>query len=151
VRRIAYERVVRTEGRPSAAPFGGHEPILSIDVERSITAEDVVSTIAFLFRQRGEPAVIPSDNGPEFIARAIELWLEVSGAKLLYIESGSPWENAYLETFISRFGDELLKREMFADLLEAKVSVKDYRRHYSHHRPHSALGYQTSGQVCGGR
>jgi putative transposase len=116
---------------------------LSIEVERSITAEDVVSTLASLFRQRGEPAFIRSDNGPEFIAKAIKRWLEVSGVRTLYIEPGSPWENAYSETFISRFGDELLKREMFVDLLEAKVLIEDYRSHYNHRRPHSALGYLT--------
>src|SRR5215210_5154379 len=116
---------------------------LSIEVERSITAEDVVSTLASLFCRRGEPACIRSDNGPEFIAKAIKRWLEVSGVGTLYVEPGSPWENAYSETFISRFSDELLKREMFADLLEAKVLVEDYRGHYNHHRPHSALGYQT--------
>ncbi len=69
---------------------------LTIDVERSITAEDVVSTLASLFRQRGEPAFIRLDNGPEFIAKAIKEWLEASGVKTLYIEPGSPWENAYL-------------------------------------------------------
>jgi putative transposase len=116
---------------------------LTIDVERSITAEDVVETLASLFRQRGEPAFIRSDNGPEFIAKAIKEWLGASGVKTLYIEPGSPWENAYSETFISRFSDELLKREVFADLLEARVLVEDYRDHYNHHRPHSALGYQT--------
>ena len=100
---------------------------LSIDVERSITAEDVVSTLASLFLSRGEPAFIRSDNGPEFIAKAIKEWLEACGVKTLYIEPGSPWENAYSETFISRFRDELLKREVFADLLEAKVLVEDYR------------------------
>jgi putative transposase len=116
---------------------------LTIDVERSITAEDVVETLASLFRQRGEPAFIRSDNGPEFIAKAIKEWLGASGVKTLYIEPGSPWENAYSETFISRFSDELLKREVFADLLEARVLVEDYRDHYNHHRPHSALSYQT--------
>jgi putative transposase len=114
---------------------------LSIDVERSITAEDVVATLTSLFLSRGEPAYIRSDNGPEFIAKAIKQWLEASGVKTLYIEPGSPWENAYSETFISRFSDELLRRELFADLLEAKVLVEDYRCHYNHQRPHSALGY----------
>jgi transposase InsO family protein len=87
-------------------------------------------------------------NGPEFIARAIKQWLEVCGIRTLYIEPGSPWENAYSETFISRFGDELLKREVFADLLEAKVLVEDYRDHYNHHRPHSALGYRTPAEFA---
>ena len=121
---------------------------LSIEVERSITAEDVVSTLASLFCQKGEPAFIRSDNGPEFIAKAIRRWLEVSGVGTLYIEPGSPWENAYSETFISRFGDELLKREVFADLLEAKVLVEDYRGHYNHRRPHSALGYLTPAEFA---
>ncbi len=122
---------------------------LSIEVERSITAEDVVATLASLFRSRGEPAFIRSDNGPEFIAKAVKRWLEASEVKTLYIEPGSPWENAYSETFISRFSDELLKREVFADLLEAKVLVEDYRGHYNHHRPHSALGYQTPAEFAG--
>ena len=121
---------------------------LSIDLERSITAEDVVATLTSLFRSRGEPAYIRSDNGPEFVAKAIKRWLEASGVKTLYIEPGSPWENAYSETFISRFSDELLKREVFTDLLEAKVLVEDYREHYNHHRPHSALGYQTPAQFA---
>jgi putative transposase len=116
---------------------------LSIDVERSITAEDVVETLASLFRSRGEPAFIRSDNGPEFIAKAVKRWLDLSGVRTLYIEPGSPWENAYSETFISRFSDEVLKREVFTNLLEAKVLVEDYRSYYNHHRPHSALGYQT--------
>jgi len=83
---------------------------LAIEVERSITAEDVVRTLVVLFERRGEPCFIRSDNGPEFIAKALKRWLEVAGVKTLYIEPGSPWENAYSETFISRFSDELLGR-----------------------------------------
>ncbi len=79
----------------------------------------------------------------------LKRWLGASGVGTLDIEPGSPWENAYYsETFISRFGDELLKRELFADLLEAKVLVEDYRRHYNHHRPHSALGYRTPAEFA---
>ncbi len=121
---------------------------LAIEVERSITAEDVASTLASLFRRRGEPAFIRSDNGPEFIAKAVKRWLETSGVKTLYIGPGSPWENAYSETFISRFGDELLKREVFTSLLEAKVLVEEYRSHYNQERPHSALGYQTPAEFA---
>ena len=116
---------------------------LSIEVGRSITAEDVVAKLAQLFAQRGEPKFIRSDNGPEFIAKAVKGWLEVSGVKTLYIEPGSPWENAYSETFNSRFRDELLDREVFINVLEAKVLAEEYRSHYNHSRPHSALGYQT--------
>ena len=95
-----------------------------------------------------EPAFIRSDNGPEFIAKAVKRWLEASGVRTLYIEPGSPWENAYSETFISRFSDELLKREVFTDLLEAKVLVDAYREHYNHRRPHSALGYLTPSEFA---
>jgi putative transposase len=122
---------------------------LSIDVERSITAEDVVASLTSLFCSRGEPSFIRSDNGPEFIAKAVKQWLEASEVETLYIEPGSPWENAYSETFISRFSDELLKREVFTDLLEAKVLVDDYREHYNHRRPHSALGYLTPSEFAG--
>jgi putative transposase len=121
---------------------------LTIDVERSITAEDVVATLTSLFGSRGEPAYIRSDNGPEFVAKAVKRWLEASEVKTLYIEPGSPWENAYSETFISRFSDEVLKREVFTDLLEAKVLIEDYRGHYNHHRPHSALGYRTPAEFA---
>ncbi len=115
---------------------------LSMEVQRSIRAEDVVvRTLVALFEQRGEPSFIRSDNGPEFIAQAVKQWLELSGVKTLYIEPGSPWENAYSETFISRFSDELLKREVFTSLLEAKVLAEGYRNHYNQERPHSALGY----------
>jgi putative transposase len=116
---------------------------LTIEVERSITAEEVVGTLTTLFWERGEPAFIRSDNGPEFVAAAVRRWLEASGVGTLYIQPGSPWENAYGESFIGRLGDELLKREEFASLLEAKVLVEEYRRHYNYRRPHSALGYRT--------
>lgn len=121
---------------------------LTIEVERSITAEDVVRILRALFERRGEPSFIRSDNGPEFVAKAVKRWLEVSGVRTLYIEPGSPWENAYSETFISRFGDELLKREVFTSLLEAKVLVEEYRHHYNHERPHSALGYLTPAEFA---
>ncbi len=121
---------------------------LAIEVERSITAEDVIDTLARLFRQRGAPAFIRSDNGPEFVAHALKRWLAISEVGTLYIEPGSPWENAYAESFIGRFGDELLKREAFAGLVEAKVLVADYREHHNHRRPHSALGYRTPSEFA---
>ena len=116
---------------------------LALETERSITAEDVVETLARLFTERGAPSFIRSDNGPEFIAKAVKRWLAASGVETLYIEPGAPWENAYSETFISWLRDELLNREEFANLKEAKVLAEDYRDHYNHHRPHGALGYLT--------
>ena len=116
---------------------------LALETERSITAAEVVEVLDRLFSERGEPAYIRSDNGPEFVAEAIKRWLESSGVKTLYIEPGAPWENAYSETFISRLRDELLNREVFANLKEAQVLAEDYRDHYNHHRPHGSLGYLT--------
>jgi putative transposase len=121
---------------------------LTIEVERSLTAEDVVSTLEYLFEVRGVPDHIRSDNGPEFIAEAVKSWLARRGSKALYIEPGSPWENAYSETFNSRLRDELLDREMFETLKEAKVILEDHRLGYNHRRPHSSLGYQTPAEFA---
>ena len=121
---------------------------LALGMERSITAQDVVGILDRLFTERGEPAYIRSDNGPEFIAEAIKGWLAASGVETLYIEPGAPWENAYSETFISRLRDELLNREVFANVKEAKVLAEDYRDHYNQRRPHGALGYLTPAEFA---
>ena len=120
----------------------------TVEVERSLTAEDVVSTLRYLFRVHGEPEYIRSDNGPEFSATAVKQWLAQSGVKTLYIEPGSPWENAYLESFNGKLEDELLGRELFTSLTEAKVLIEQYRLQYNHERPHSALGYRTPAEYA---
>jgi putative transposase len=119
-----------------------------ITVERSITAEDVVATLAYQFQVHGEPEFIRSDNGPEFIAHAVKNWLAAAGVRTLYIEPGSPWENAYVESFNSRLRDELLNREAFATLKEAQVLVENHRVEYNHMRPHSSLGYRTPSEFA---
>lgn len=116
---------------------------LALEVARSLTAEDVIQTLRDLLAVRGAPQYIRSDNGPEFIARAIRNWLAASGVETLYIEPGAPWENAYCESFNSRFRDELLDRELFTSVPEAKVITQEYRLEYNHRRPHSALDYMT--------
>lgn len=121
---------------------------LAIEVECSIRAEDVIATLARLFEERGEPRYVRSDNGPEFVATALKRWLKASGVGTLYIEPGSPWENAYAESFIGRLGDELLKREVFTSLMEAKVLVEEYREHHNERRPHSALSYRTPSEFA---
>ena len=105
---------------------------LTIEVERSPRAEDVVSTPEYLFEVRGEPEFIRSDNGPEFIAEAVKNRPAGRGAKTLYIAPGSPWEDAYSETFDSRLRDELLDREVFETLKEAKVILEDHRLDQGH-------------------
>ncbi len=116
---------------------------LSLEGQRSIKASGVIDTLCRLFAERGAPDYLRSDNGPEFIANAVKEWLALSGVKTLYIEPGSPWENAYSETFVSRLRDELLDRELFINLKEAQVLLEDYRGHYNQSRPHGALGYLT--------
>lgn len=116
---------------------------LTIEVQRQIKAPEVLATLEYLFAVRGAPQYLRSDNGPEFVAEAIQQWLQNSGVQTLYIAPGRPWENAYLESFNSRFRDELLNTESFGNLREAKVLVEDYRRRYNHHRPHSSLNYAT--------
>lgn len=121
---------------------------LTIAVDRRLTAEDVVSTREDLFEVRGEPEFIRSDNGPEFIAEAVRSWLARRGSKALSIAPGSPWENAYSETFHSRLRDELLDREVFETLREAKVLLGDHRLDYNHRRPPSSLGYRTPAEFA---
>jgi len=116
---------------------------LAILVARSITAEDVVTELSRRMAGRGAPAHLRSDNGPEFIAWAVKDWLTAARTETIYIEPGSPWENPYSESFNSRFRDELLNREVFTSLLEARVLLEAYREEYNHRRPHSALGYRT--------
>jgi putative transposase len=116
---------------------------LRLEVERSIEAVDVVEVLEQLIAERGAPEFIRSDNGPEFVAEVVRKHLVQRGGETAFIAPGAPWENAYSETFNSRLGDELLKREVFTSLLEAKVLGARYRTEYNEERPHSALGYQT--------
>ena len=95
-----------------------------------------------LFIFRGIPDHIRSDNGPEFTAKAVRRWLNRLGVKTLFIEPGSPWENGYIESFNGKLRDELLNREVFTTLKEAKVLIEQWRKEYNQIRPHSALGYQ---------
>jgi putative transposase len=114
---------------------------LALKVDRSITSEDVIDTLAELFAMRGVPRHIRSDNGPEFIARAIQRWTKQLSIETLYIEPGSPWENGYAESFHSRLRDEFLATELFESLATARKLTQAWKDDYNHHRPHSSLGY----------
>jgi len=116
---------------------------LAIEVGRSMRAKDVIAVLEYLFMVRGVPKFIRSDNGPEFIADKIKKWLKKNHVETLYIEPGSPWENGYIESFNGKLRDEILDRELFYSVKEAKVIVEDWRLEYNNHRPHSGLGYMT--------
>jgi putative transposase len=115
---------------------------LAIDVARKLTSDDVLERLAWLMATRGVPEHIRSDNGPEFTATVVRQWLGKVGVKTLFIEAGSPWENGYVESFNGKLRDELLEREMFYSLSEAKVLIEMWREHYNGVRPHSSLGYR---------
>ena len=115
---------------------------LAIRADRHIRSSDVIETLTEVMVVRGVPHHIRSDNGPEFTAGAIREWLGKVGAKTLYIEPGSPWENGYVESFNGKLRDELLDREIFYTLHEVQVLTEQYRQTYNRIRPHSSLGYR---------
>ena len=116
---------------------------LALAVGRSFRAPEVIAVLAGLIAQRGRPAHLRSDNGPEFVAVAVQAGLKEHKVGPLYIAPGSPWENAYVESFNSRLRDEHLNREEFASLLEAQVLAAAWRRDDNEARPHSAPAYLT--------
>src|SRR3954447_23396376 len=103
---------------------------LAIRVGRRLKAADVIDVLSDLFILRGVPRHIRSDNGPEFVAKAVQGWIAVVGAKTAYITPGSPWENGYVESFNARLRDELMDGEIFYSLREAEVVIESWRRHY---------------------
>lgn len=118
---------------------------ISIDVAWRMVATDVQERLWKLFVTRGPPEYIRSDNGPEFISRLVKDWLARVGVKTIFIEPGSPWENSFIESFNGKLRDELLNREVFESLAEAKVIIENWRVDYNENRPHSSLGYESPG------
>ncbi len=114
----------------------------AILVARKIKTQDVIDLLFHLFIFRGIPEHLRSDNGPEFTAKAIRSWLKRIEVKTLYIEPGSPWENGYIESFNGKLRDELLDREIFTTLEEAKILIEQWRKEYNQVRRHNAKNYR---------
>jgi transposase InsO family protein len=110
--------------------------------ERRIASEDIIDQLFNLFVFRGVPEHIRSDNGPEFTAKAVRTGLKRMDVKTLFIEPDSPWENGYIESFNGKLRDELLNREIFTTLTEAKVLIAGWRKEYNQVRPHCAKNYR---------
>jgi len=121
---------------------------LAIRVDRRLKSTDVIDVLSDLFILRGVPGHVRSDNGPEFIARAVREWIVAVGARTAFIEPGSPWENGYCESFNSKLRDELLNGEIFYSLAEARIVIEGWRVHYNTQRPHSSLGYKPPAPVA---
>ena len=115
---------------------------LAIRAERKLSSLNVLEVLDDLFVRRGVPRHIRSDNGSEFTAKVVRRWLKTLRIRPLYIEPGSPWENGYIESFHDKLRDELLNREIFDTMWEARVLLAQWRREYNTIRPHSSLGYR---------
>ena len=116
---------------------------LALDVALSTSAERVIGVLTMLVAQHGAPAYLRSDNGAEFVATAVQLWLAECGVQTLYIEPGKPWQNGKEERFNGTVRDECLNMHQFHSVAEACVRLSAFRRHYNHERPHSRLSYMT--------
>jgi transposase InsO family protein len=121
---------------------------LAIRIARKLKAIDVIDVLSDLFILRGIPGHIRSDNGPEFVAQAVQEWITAVGAKTAYIERGSPWENGYIESFNARLRDELLNGEIFYSLREAKIVIESWRRHYKRASQHPSVYVIEEKRLC---
>jgi putative transposase len=115
---------------------------LMIRCERRWSSARVINALADIMVMKGVPEHLRSDNGPEFVATDLRKWLVRTGARTLYIEPGSPWENGYCESFNSKLRDEFLNGEIFYSMKELRVLAERWRVHYNTVRPHSSLGYR---------
>jgi len=114
---------------------------LAIEVDRSINADHVLRVLDRLAVQRGvAPAFVRFDNGPEFVAHAVADWCRFTGTESVFIDPGSPWQNAWIESFNGRLRDELLNGRQWDSLLEARVIIEDWRIDYNINRPHTTHG-----------
>jgi putative transposase len=116
---------------------------LAIQTATSIKSGAVIEVLARLIAERIAPLYLRSDNGSEFVATRVKEWLKAKGIQTLYIEPGSPWQNARGESFNGRLRDECLNVEWFRNLREAGAMIETWRRHYNEARPHSSLDYRT--------
>jgi putative transposase len=116
---------------------------LAIEVDGRIRSQRVIEVLARLVATRGAPKYLRSDNGPEFVSRAILKWIVDQGIGSALIDPGSPWQNGKIESFNGKFRDECLNLEWFRSRAEAKVVIETWRNHYNRVRPHSGLNYLT--------
>ena len=116
---------------------------LAIDVDGRIRSTRVIEVLSRLVSARGAPRFLRSDNGPEFVSKALLTWIVAQGIGTALIEPGKPWQNGVAESFNGKFRDECLSLEWFRSRAEAKVLIEKWRQHYNEIRPHSSLDYLT--------
>jgi len=116
---------------------------LWIQTQRRMSGLEVITILKALVKLHGVPEHLRCDNGTEFVCAAVKAWLKRSKVSALYIAPGSPWENAYAESYHARLRDEMLDREEFQTLPQAQALLENWRQEYNEQRPHGSLGYQT--------
>jgi len=116
---------------------------LAIEVDGRIRSPQVIDVLSRLVSERGAPRYLRSDNGPEFVSRALLKWIVDQGIETALIDPGKPWQNGATESFNGKFRDECLSLEWFRSRAEAKVLIEGWRRHFNEVRPHSSIGYLT--------
>jgi len=116
---------------------------LAIDVAGGIRSGRVIEVLTQLVSLHGAPQYLRSDNGPEFVARAILRWLHSAAIETAFIDPGKPWQNGADESFNGKFRDQHLSLHWFRNRADARVSIEQWRQHYNEVRPHSSLGYLT--------
>jgi putative transposase len=121
---------------------------LAIDVAGSIRSGRVIEVLSRLISERGAPLSLRSDNGPEFVSKALLKWAARESLDLALIEPGKPWQNGLNESFNGKFRDECLSMEWFRCRAEARVVIEEWRRHYNSVRPHSSLNNMTPEHLC---
>lgn len=113
---------------------------LALEADRSLPGSRVVQVLEQVVAQRGRPTVIVSDNGPEFVGRALDQWAYREGVRLHFIAPGKPMQNGYVESFNGKLRDECLNGHWFLTLGDARRTLEEWRMIYNRVRPHSALG-----------
>jgi putative transposase len=116
---------------------------LAIDVAGSIRSGRVIEVLSKLVSVHGAPSYLRSDNGPEFVSRAVLRWLSQSNIDIACIDPGKPWQNGSNESFNGKFRDECLSMQWFKNRVDAKMLIEEFRRHYNEVRPHSSLDEMT--------
>ncbi len=112
---------------------------IAIDVAGSIRSGRVIEVLSKLVTTRGAPKHLRSDNGPEFVSKAVLQWLSQAGIDTALIDPGKPWQNGANESFNGKFRDECLGMQWFKNRIDAKVVIEDWRKSYNEVRPHSSL------------
>lgn len=120
----------------------------AIEVASGISSRQVTRTLDRIIEDRGKPASLRCDNGPEFTSRHFVAWCEERGIMLHHIQPGKPMQNGHVESFNGRLRDECLNASWFLNLADAKRKIETWRLEYNADRPHSSLAYRTPAEFA---